>query len=343
VVTDERQPADLVAAARQIADELLFPAALETDASELVPRAHLDAIAEAGLYGIAGPAEAGGSDLGIDAFCEVVAALAGGCLTTAFVWVQHHGVVRAVRDSSNAALREHWLPSLCSGQARAGVVLAGMLPGPPLLRARRMDGGWQLDGTAPWMTGWGCIDVMHVAARDADDEGQLVRLLVDASAGESLRVTPLPMAAVSASGTVRLDFEGHAVAESRLLATETYEGWGQLRAMGLRPNGTLSVGVAERCCRLLGPSGLDDELVERRETLAQATDEAIADARAGVSELAMRAAAALMAAGGSRSILLDRHAQRLAREAMFLLVFGQRPAIREQLLARLGASPRPRE
>jgi hypothetical protein len=49
----------------------------------------------------------------------------------------------------------------------------------------------------------------------------------------------------------------------------------------------------------------------------------------------MRATAALITSQGSRSILADQHAQRLAREAMFLLVFGSRPAIREDLLRRL--------
>jgi hypothetical protein len=42
---------------------------------------------------------------------------------------------------------------------------------------------------------------------------------------------------------------------------------------------------------------------------------------------------ALAAAG-----LYDEHAQRLAREAMFLLVFGSRPDIKSALLQRLGAA-----
>lgn len=55
-------------------------------------------------------------------------------------------------------------------------------------------------------------------------------------------------------------------------------------------------------------------------------------ARAAASELALRLAAALCVTVGSRAVLLDRHAQRLAREAVFLLVYGSRPAVRESLL-----------
>jgi hypothetical protein len=44
---------------------------------------------------------------------------------------------------------------------------------------------------------------------------------------------------------------------------------------------------------------------------------------------------------GSRSVTVDQHAQRLAREALFLLVFGSRPGIKSALLRRLGATLEP--
>jgi hypothetical protein len=66
--------------------------------------------------------------------------------------------------------------------------------------------------------------------------------------------------------------------------------------------------------------------------------EAMAQARAAACELAVRAAAALAVWDGSKSIMTGQHAQRLAREALFLLVFGSRPAIKNALLRRLGAT-----
>ena len=41
---------------------------------------------------------------------------------------------------------------------------------------------------------------------------------------------------------------------------------------------------------------------------------------------------------GSRGILAGEHPQRLAREALFLLVFGSRPAIKDRRVARLTGS-----
>ena len=105
----ERLPAvELVGTAQRLADDVLFPAALRTDAADVVPGELLDALADAGLYGITGPASAGG--LGADAptVWAVAEALASGCLTTTFVWAQHNGVVRAVAASENAAMQD-WI------------------------------------------------------------------------------------------------------------------------------------------------------------------------------------------------------------------------------------------
>jgi hypothetical protein len=56
----------------------------------------------------------------------------------------------------------------------------------------------------------------------------------------------------------------------------------------------------------------------------------------------MRAAVTLLVSVGARGVLLHEHAQRLVREAAFLLVFGSRPAIHAALLQRFRReSPEP--
>ena len=75
-------------------------------------------------------------------------------------------------------MRDEWLAPLCRGEVRAGIARAGESPGPPMLRATRIQDGLVLDGDAPWVTGWGRIDVMLVAAREGDS---IVRALIDAA------------------------------------------------------------------------------------------------------------------------------------------------------------------
>jgi alkylation response protein AidB-like acyl-CoA dehydrogenase len=329
---------DILEVARGLADDLLFPEAMRVDGLDALPVAHLDALAAEGLYGAPVPVQAGGLGLDLGATCAVTEELASGCLTTTFVWLQHRGLAMTLAaEGTPAALRDRWLGPACRGQVRGGIALGGLIPGRPLLRARPARRGWRLDGGAPWVTGWGLIDLLLVIARGPDDS--IVTLILDAAAQPGLTVTRERLAAVNASVTVRLGFDGVLVPGERWVGQAPFDLAEGLRPDRMRINGSLALGLARRCTRLLGPGPLDQELAACREHLDDALTAgaaAMAEARAAASELAVRATAALAVRDGSRSITVDQYAQRLAREAVFLLVFGSRPGIKSALLRRFG-------
>ncbi|HWC29919.1 MAG TPA: acyl-CoA dehydrogenase family protein [Dehalococcoidia bacterium] len=325
----------MVRVAEEVADTLLFPAALETDAASLVPLRNLDALAEAGMYGAAGPKEYGGAGLDLSSLCAVVEALSGGCLTTAFVWIQHNTPVRTLAASPNEALKQEWLPDMCAGRKRTGIAFGGLRAGPSQVIATQVEGGWRLDGDVPLVSGWGRIDALLVNGRTADDS-RVVSALVPAVADGSFAVEPLRLLAANASGTVRARLRGVFVPLGRVVNVEPYHPPPPYDGGG-RSTGSPALGVARRCLRLIGPSALDAELVAARQALDDATDQTMAAARAAACELALRSAGALIVAQGSSSLLPSSHAQRLLREAVFLQVFASRPAIREALLQLLGA------
>lgn len=322
---------EALAAARWIADEVLFPAAPAVDTADRVPRGHLDLLAERGFYGLASPE----TTLDVPDYAAVqriVEILAGGCLTTAFVWVQHHGAVMAVAKSGNEALRSKYLADLTAGGVRAGLAAgAAVRPGPPLLRATPVDGGWIFDGTAPWVTGWGMVDLLHIAARDDNDV--LVWALVDAVECAGVTTTPVEMVAVQASRTVTMKVERLFVPHDRVTSTMPRAEHLAGDPESVRFTGSLALGVAERAIRLadLGHTELDAV----RDQLHSAAHDAVPLARAAAAELALRMAAALVVHDGSRAVLVQEHGQRLLREAGFLLVFGSRPTIKAALLDRL--------
>ena len=201
-----------------------------------------------------------------------------------------------------------------------------------------------LDGVSPWVTGWGYIDTLHIAARQEDDT--VVWALLDVSAreagpaveardGSSLTAEPLSMVAVMASSTVQLSFAGHHVPPERVTATLPFAQWPSRDAAGLRANGSLALGLAARCCELIGPGPLDEQVAQGRTALDSACLHAMPGARAAACELALRATAVLVVSQGSSAILAGQDAQRLAREALFLLVFGSWPPIRQALGALL--------
>jgi alkylation response protein AidB-like acyl-CoA dehydrogenase len=251
------------------------------------------------------------------------------------VWIQHHSAVRALAAAPNEALREAWLRPLVRGERRAGIALGGVRPGAPPLRATPVPGGYTLAGDVPWVTGWGMVDVIYTMARTPG--GDLVSALLPATASATLSAARLDLVAVNASATVELSFAGHLVPDELVCATVPYADWLARDAQGLRPNGSLALGVAARCLRLAGPGPLAAELEVIRDRLDGADVAAMPAARAAAAELAFRAAGAAVAAAGSRGILARQQPQRLAREALFLLVFGSRPAIKENLVRRLSA------
>jgi alkylation response protein AidB-like acyl-CoA dehydrogenase len=338
-------PAEALRRATKIAEEILFPAAMAVDAGDRIPAEHLDALANAGLYGVAGPRAAGGFDANGAALASVIEIMSSGCLATTFVWLQHHSAVRALAASENAVLRDQWLSALCRGVRRAGIALGGAQPGPPLLRARAVPGGYLFDGAAPWVTGWDMIDVILTLARD--DAGNVVAALLPARVSGSIGAAGLELVAVNASRTVELTFTDHFVPAELITGVTPHAQWLARDASGLRPNGSLSLGVAGRCISLLaqldgqrnrlaaGARSLADELAACRAALDSCDEEAMPEARAAASAFAFQAAGVLVAAAGSRAILTGEHPQRLAREALFLLVFGSRPPIKAQLSASL--------
>ena len=330
--------------ARSLADDMLFPSAQDVDRAATIPPEHLGALAAAGLFGIAGPRSLGGADLGPTEMRRVIAALAGGCGATFFVWAQHQGVVRTVRSSPNADLRDELLGPMCRGDVVAGVAFAHVRRvGNPAITAHRVEDGWRLDGFAPWATSWGIADWFAVAAET--DDGRLVWSMVPGHEPDGVRATALELPVLGATGTVGLGFESCVVTDSRVALIEDADAWraGDRRrsAIGL----PAVLGVAERSIGLLGRAarGVDDpasaaadrlaaelaELWTRDDHLGAALlagEDLIAEAsdhRAACLDLGRRSTSALLAAVGGGGMDLDHPAQRLAREADFYVIQAQ--------------------
>src|SRR6188472_22488 len=212
--------------ARDIADTVLFPQAQATDTADLVPRGHLDALRDAGLNGLQGPAGFPGGLAADPGTARLVfSAVAGGCGTTAFVWAQHHGAVRRLTGSDGPG-RDRWLPSLCDGSMLAGIGFAYLRrPGPPAVRAVPSGSGWRLEGAAPWITGWGLADLFVIMARA--DDGSVVTVVVD-DPYERPELIPGPrqrLAVMGSTGTVSLRFDGLEIDEGSVAVVQSPEAW----------------------------------------------------------------------------------------------------------------------
>jgi alkylation response protein AidB-like acyl-CoA dehydrogenase len=309
--------------------ETLRVDAKEWDASDALSIQRFDALAAAGLYGAFAPFSVGGLELELWSLANVVEQLASACLTTTFLLIQHFRLLAALLDPATPEQIRERLPLAVSGQLKGGVALGGLLPGPPRLKATESKDGWRLDGDAPWVSGWGIVDVLFVTARQEDNT--VVSFVVDAVDQPGLVATRHRLSAMNASSTVQLTFNGFRIPLHRFVGSQPYAP-GVERPEGLRINGSLALGITRRCCELLGPSPLDDELRQCRDDLDAFETKDISISRAHAAELAVRAAHVLAVSRGSRSAIAGDVAERTTREAALLLVFGSRPAIKESLL-----------
>lgn len=308
----------------------LYPRAVETDRSDLLPKENLDGLADLGLYGMFGPSHAGGLQADAELAGLIIERVASGCLTTALVWMQHHRLVGALQFSDNNKAAE-MLPELCAGTVRSGVIFAGLLPGPSSLIATPTDAGWTLNGRVPWVSGWGRIDVINVLARTPGDE--VISLLINATNSTGMSVERQNLLALNASGTVTVHFDDVAVQRDNCLFIEPHDPTAALGTT-LRLNGSLALGLIRRCALLMDSDALWTQIDQLRHDLDSATDSSMSDARAAASYAAVQAASANMVATGSASMSLSNQAQRIAREAQALLVFGSRAPIKTALLER---------
>ncbi|MDQ4098819.1 MAG: acyl-CoA/acyl-ACP dehydrogenase [Actinomycetota bacterium] len=329
----------LIDAARRIASEVLAPAADDTDQAEIVPAGHLRALADAGLMALFCP-EAGADGA---TRWKVFETLAAACGVTFFVWVQHHAPVRLLVGSENDALRRRWLPPLCSGETLGGVAFAHLRrSGPPPVTVRAVEGGYLLEGEAPYVTSWGLAGLFAVAARLG--EHRVVFVLVPADAAGLRPSSPLRLAVMAASSTVRLGFDRLFVPASDVIVDLSLGEWqAKDRVATARPN-PAAFGVAAASIRLLEERDEDAAGVfeaERLECWTRSVEadpedlERLVELRAWSLDLALRSAQALVAATGGGAMELSHPAQRLLREASFYAIQAQTSELRRATLARL--------
>ncbi|HLV80353.1 MAG TPA: acyl-CoA dehydrogenase family protein [Chthonomonadaceae bacterium] len=367
------EEADILQAARRVADTALEPNAQESDRAGGPNPANFRALAEAGLLGLAVPRAYGG--LGVSGATQraVTEILAAACGVTTFVQAQHHGAAYQIGGAPNETLKQALLPDMAAGRRLCAVAIAHLRrPDPPVLRAEPVTGGYRLSGAAPWVTGWGLMNQVVIGATLPDGRcvfvwsparrEEFAGLFADVAPPESgwgsLRASdPLPLCAMNASLTVTLTFDGWFVPQAHWLYELDRETLQRNDRNGVLGPTALTLGCAAACVRLLCETAERRPLPAiRRAAATFATEwettrnlvlewigktdapdffENALRLRAGCIELAVRAAHAAVAASSGAANTLTHPAQRLLREALFYTVQAQTVEVMDATLARL--------
>jgi alkylation response protein AidB-like acyl-CoA dehydrogenase len=342
----------LLARARHLATEVLAPWAEQVD-EEGVPASHIEALKASGLLGATAPVAYGGSAAPASVVRETAEILAGACCSTWFVHTQHHTPVRALIESE-LPVRERLLRPLAEGELLSGVAYSHLRAFPRVpVRVTRESGGLRFDGRVAWYTGWGLNDVMLLAG--VTHENEVLFAFTEARERPGLRPSsPMRLAALTAARTVSLDLTGLWVPEEAVVLRCPYERWAvgdRYKSVNANP---AVFGVALAALQILEETG-DRDAKETGRALRVRLERvrrqayALADHpvpheyvgerlayRTQAYHLMRAATTAAVVAGGGWSLAMGSRAQRLAREAMFLLVQGQTSETRAAHLGALG-------
>jgi butyryl-CoA dehydrogenase len=327
----------------------LHTSALAADTSEIWPADSIKRLNSAKVLAWSIPASHGGEGLAGGELLDGYEALAGACLTTAFILSQREAAVRRLLAGENAELAKTWLPRLASGDAWATVGLSQLTTSrqhqSPALRAVREaeGGGFVLDGVIPWVTAADQADLVIIGA--ALDDGRQVLLALSRGACGMTIDAPMPLMALAGSRTSQIRLENVRIDGSALVAGPAES------IMAGRPGG---VGGLETSCLALGHAGaaieyLQQEALHRAELVpiyerfhatrtalrrqmhvlaaGSPSPQEMAALRVDCTELALQAAQVALTAAKGAGFLRSHLAQMWCRQALFFLVWScPRPA-----------------
>lgn len=348
----------LLERADQVLREEVAPKAQAMDTDPEALAEGLAVLAREGMLALKRPEEFGGPNLPdpeIRRFQEIVARYSG---ALAFLQTQHQGISGMLASSPNRALAEEYLPHTHNGGRLVGVGFSQLRrPGPPLVTATPVEGGYRIDGRVPWVTGLGFFGEFVVGA--ALPDGQAVFGLVPLTEAEGVRPTPpMRLAAMMAAGTVAVDLDGFVLPDARVIAIRP-AGWiSGSDEINIAQQGSFALGCAQAGLDVLGQNAerrrldfaeraraslqaeLDAIRAEAEEWAGRASSENVAarlGLRARMIDLMVRCAHAAVVSSSGAANSLDHPAQRIYREAMVFSVSAQTGPIMEATLDRIVA------
>ncbi|MFH1008771.1 MAG: acyl-CoA dehydrogenase family protein [Candidatus Latescibacterota bacterium] len=239
--------------ARQIAQEKVIPVRAELDEQEKFPWEIMKILAEADLFRVWIPEEYGGLGGGILGLCLAMEELSRACAGVAVSYAGSALGGTPILLYGSEDQKQKYLPQLASGErlgafalteANAGSDAAGMQ-----VTARKVDGGYLINGTKQWITNGGEAEINTVIAmtdRSRGARGATAFIVEKGAEGFSFGKKEKKMG-IRASSTRELVFQDCFVPEDQRLGRE---GMGFIVGMKTfdqsRPGiGAQAVGIAQ--------------------------------------------------------------------------------------------------
>jgi alkylation response protein AidB-like acyl-CoA dehydrogenase len=319
---DER---DIVAVVRDWVDRSVRPVARDLEHAGTYPAELIEDMKRLGVFGLAVPADYGGSGVSVPCFALVTEELARGWMSLAGAMGGHSVVARLIATFGTTAQQDAWLPRMASGQARAAMALTEPSGGSDLqaitTRATAEGSEYRVDGVKTWITNARTAEMIAVLCKTdpaAVPPSRGISILL-AEKGPGFTVSrDLPKLGYKGVESCEIVFDNYVCPAEALLGGHEGHGFSQMMS-------GLELGRIQVAARAVGVAraALEDSLhyAQQRETFGQpiwrhqAVGHRLADMATQVDAarlLTLRAAAALDA--GQRSDLEAGMAKLFASE-----------------------------
>jgi len=214
-------------------DQRIAPQAAALDEAHAFPRALFKELADLGFFGMRYPENAGGTGMALTEFCLALAEIARGSMSLAAAaamqslmgtkFLHMLGNADIVERLFKPALRGEKIAAICMTEPNAGSDLNSIAT-----TAKKVDGGYLLNGQKTWITSAPLADFFTVFAK-AGEEKKLTIFLVERSfAGLSVG-REIHKMGVWALPTSEVSFAACFVPDSHRLSRAEGDGEGHLR------------------------------------------------------------------------------------------------------------------
>ncbi len=232
-------------AARDFAVKHILPHVMEWDESQHFPREVFSKMGDQGFMGVLVPVEYGGSGLGYFEYAAVIDEIAQVCGSVGLSTAAHNSLCTGhILNFGNEEQKKKYLPKLASAEWIGAWGLTEPNTGSDALRmktvAKKVDGGWKLNGAKNWITHGISGDVAVVLARTGEllDSRGISAFIVERGTEGFKGGKKENKLGMRASETAEMIFEDCFIPEGNLLGNE---GEGFIQAMKILDGGRISI------------------------------------------------------------------------------------------------------
>lgn len=332
----------------------LAPKVVDIDIHAQYPKDFMKKLGALGGFSSMTPASYGGSGRGLKHAIQVIEEVSKECVSTGFlVWAQY-ALQWYLVNSANEALKGRILPVVATGAELGGTGQSNSMKSccgieEARLKATKVEGGWKINGTLPWVSNIAVDHYFHMGATVEGETGLLIGLVKGDHPG--LTLVPSPhFTGMDGTNTFACQFRDAFLPDDQVVCLPGKpfaEFAARTKSAFILLQMGMGLGLIDACVAMMKRSNrthghvnrfLDDQVEDIEAVLveARAATYALAEQidrdgsepyvretlqlRLAGGELSLKAANAAMLHLGAKGYLQNNAAQRRLREAYFIAI-----------------------